>query len=195
MRVAETTIAVTVFGCVACGAGLSHPSELSDSIKEIIANRDAFVGQSIEVQGRIHVEEYRSLEPCVGTDPRCGWPIATTLHLVVPGETRNSSNSLDLYELSPGGQVPSRELPSRLKHSVRLRGIHQRRGGDPPGHICQGPAADPDGRTERRAATGPSVQRHLFSGRRALNTKRRAVSPCRLPVFVRAMLRYLTCTT
>lgn len=104
MRVAETTIAVTVFGCVACGAGLSHPSELSDSIKEIIANRDAFVGQSIEVRGRIHVEEYRSLEPCVGTDPRCGWPIATTLHLVVPGETRNSSNSLDLYELSPGGQ-------------------------------------------------------------------------------------------
>ena len=98
-----TTIAAAVFGCVACGAGLLQPSALSHAgIKEINANRDAYVGQTVSLEGRIHVEEYRSLEPCGAGDPRCGWPIATTLHVVVPGEARNNSNSLDLYELSLG---------------------------------------------------------------------------------------------
>src|SRR5690348_10905958 len=97
---ARTSIAAAVFGWVA----LSHTG-----IKEINANRDAYVGQTVSVEGRIHVEEYRSLEPCGAADPRCGWPIATTLHVVVPGEARNNSNSLDLYELSPAGKhVPAR---------------------------------------------------------------------------------------
>jgi hypothetical protein len=102
-------IAAAVFGCVACGVGLLHPSALSlAGIKEINANRDAYVEQTVVVKGRIHVEEYRSLEPCVAGDPRCGWPIATTLHVVVPGETRNNSNSLELYEPGPGGgHVPA----------------------------------------------------------------------------------------
>ena len=95
------TIAAAVFSCVACGAGLLQPSALSHvGIKEINANRDAYAGQTISVEGRIHVEEYRSLEPCAAGEPRCGWPIATTLHVVVPGEARNNSNSLDLYDFS-----------------------------------------------------------------------------------------------
>jgi hypothetical protein len=106
----RTTVAAAVFGCVACGAGLLDPSALGQiGIKEINANRDAYVGQTVSVDGRIHVEEYRSLEPCGAGEPRCGWPIATTLHVVVPGETRNNSNSVDLYELSlGGGYVPAR---------------------------------------------------------------------------------------
>jgi hypothetical protein len=86
-----------------------EPSALSHvGIKEINANRDAYVGQTLSVEGRIHVEEYRSLEPCGAVDPRCGWPTATTLHVVVPGERRNHSNSLDLYELKLGkGHVPA----------------------------------------------------------------------------------------
>lgn len=104
MPQARTLVAAAVFGCVACGAGLLYPSAFSRvGIKEINANRDAYVGQTVSVQGRIHVEEYRSLEPCGASDPRCGWPIATSLHVVVPGEARSNSNSLELYEVSPGG--------------------------------------------------------------------------------------------
>lgn len=105
----RTTIAATVFGCVACGAGLLHPSALNRAgIKDINANRDAYVGQTVSVEGRIHVEEYRSLEPCGQADPRCGWPISATLHVVVPGEVRNNSNSLDLYEQRVDGKhVPA----------------------------------------------------------------------------------------
>ena len=109
MPQARTTIAAAVFGCVACGAGLLNPSAFSRvGIKEINANRDAYLGQTVSVQGRIHVEAYRSLEPCGAADPRCGWPTAATLHVVEPGEARSNSNSLDLYELSPGGgHVPA----------------------------------------------------------------------------------------
>lgn len=103
------TLAAAVFGCIACGAGVMQPSALSHvGIKEINADRDAYVGQTVSVEGRVHVEEYRTLEPCDAGDPRCGWPIATTLHVVVPGEARNDSNSLDLYEWSLGrGNVPA----------------------------------------------------------------------------------------
>ncbi len=105
MHSTRRSIALTVFGCVACAGGLLHSSaDDRVGIKAINADRPAYAGQTIEVRGRIHVEEYRSLEPCATADPRCGWPSATTLHVVVPGEARTDSNSLDLYEVSPGGQ-------------------------------------------------------------------------------------------
>lgn len=96
-------IVLGVLGCAACGAGFVSPSGVKADIRAINANPAAFVGQTIEVQGRIHVETYQSLEPCSETDPRCGWPLATTLHVVTAGEPRTVANSLDLYQAGPLG--------------------------------------------------------------------------------------------
>jgi len=97
--------AVSLSCCVACAvvAGPSQPQ----SIRSIVANPDAFVGQRITVMGRVHIELNRSLEPCQQGDPRCGWPVSATAHVVETGEARSATNSIDLYEKkTDGSEVP-----------------------------------------------------------------------------------------
>jgi hypothetical protein len=96
MNRARSLVVIVLAGCVGCSSEIHPPTQptlLSRvTIAQVNANRDAYVGQRIEVEGRIDVE-----------------PVTATLNLVVPGEARTLLNSLALYEIAPeGNYVPAR---------------------------------------------------------------------------------------
>src|SRR5262245_54844229 len=87
---------VLLASSVACSSersSFTSPTAVSRvGIAQVNANRDAYVGQRIEVEGRIDVQA-----------------VEATLHVVVPGEARSRANSLDLYEVGVDGlYVPAR---------------------------------------------------------------------------------------
>lgn len=99
MTLVKVLAFVSLFSTGACGSAFTSPSAVQVSIKDVHANRSAYVGQLIEVSGRIEAVRRDTLEAC---PPACGESEAT-LHIVVPGEQRNDANSFDLYEQAAAG--------------------------------------------------------------------------------------------
>ena len=86
-----------MFGCLdGSGAGELQPSRVGQAltVPELNANRASYVGQRVQVVGRLHAQPRLTDD---GPDSTTVETFAATLHLLNPEEPTGSLNVLDLY--------------------------------------------------------------------------------------------------
>jgi hypothetical protein len=95
-----------LLGLPACD--FAEPSQVTaTSVGDLLAKRDQFVGATVSLSARVHVEPYWSAEPCTGDPAVCDRPFKATLHAVEPGQPRTEATQIDLYRpAGPGEYTP-----------------------------------------------------------------------------------------
>ncbi len=113
-RVPSKMIALLLFiscaGAAACAMADNAPGEAASvTVAQVSANRDAYVGKTISIRGRIVLEELLSAGagPCTpATGVGCNPVALTRLHVVDPDALDQSAARIDLYRRTSTGFEP-----------------------------------------------------------------------------------------